>query len=102
LRGWTKTKRRRLFYLEFLLSKFNKNWNVLKPLNRILLYQFHESAFSGSLVITQKQVTYTERDMGNWCIAETMGCECNEPSLENECSIQFTSCLRESVIGINN
>jgi hypothetical protein len=31
-----------------------------------------------------------------------MGCECNEPFLENECSIQFTSCLREFVIGINN
>jgi hypothetical protein len=38
--------------------------------------------------------------MGNWCIAVTMDCECIELSLENECSIQLTLCLKEFVIGI--
>jgi hypothetical protein len=61
-----------------------------------------KGAFSGSLVITQKQVTYIEADMGNWCTEVTMGCECIEPSLENECSIQLTLRFREFVIGINN
>ena len=63
---------------------------------------FHEGAFSGSLVITQKQVTYMEADMGNWCTVVTMGCECIEPTAENECSILLTLCLREFVIGTNN
>jgi len=103
LRGWTKTKRRRLLYLRvLLLSKFNEHWNVLTPLIEFSCIKFHESTFSGSLIITQKQVTYIETDMGNWCIAVTMGCECIESSLDNECSIQLISCLREFIIGINN
>jgi len=75
LRGWTKTKRRRLFYLEFYyclnLMKTGTCWHLLIEFSCI---KFHECAFSGSLIITQKQVTYTETDMGNWCIALTIGC----------------------------
>lgn len=73
---------------------------MLTRFNRILLYLIsHEGALNGSLVITQEQVTYIEADMGNWCTAVTMGCECIEPSLENECSVQLTLCLREFVTG---
>jgi len=43
-----------------------------------------------------------EADMGNWCTVVTMGCECIEPTAENECSILLTLCLREFVIGTNN